>query len=36
VKVAEKCKSQAMTKANLTTIIADKLKFPLGACGDAG
>jgi len=25
-----------MTKANLTTIIADKLKFPLGACGDAG
>ena len=30
VKVVEKCKSQAvsMTKADLITIIADKLKFP--------
>ena len=30
VKVAEKCKSQAvsMTKADLITLIADKLKFP--------
>ena len=30
VKIAEKCKSQAvsMTKADLITIIADKLKFP--------
>ena len=30
MKVAEKCKSQvaSMTKADLITIIADKLKFP--------
>jgi hypothetical protein len=30
VKVAEKCKSQtvSMTKADLITIIADRLKFP--------
>ena len=28
MKVAEKCKSQAMTKADLTTVIAHKLKFP--------
>jgi integration host factor subunit beta len=27
VKVAEKCRSQAVTKADLITIIADKLKF---------
>jgi hypothetical protein len=28
VKVAEKCKSQAMTKAALITVIANKLEFP--------
>ena len=30
VKIAEKCRSQttSMTKADLTTIIADKLRFP--------
>ena len=30
MKIAEKCKSQTgiMTKANLITVIADKLKFP--------
>jgi hypothetical protein len=28
VKVAEETKSQTMTKADLITIIADKLKFP--------
>jgi len=27
VKVAEKCRSQVVTKADLITIIADKLKF---------
>jgi integration host factor subunit beta len=31
VKIAEKCKSQtvSMTKSDLITVIADKLKFPL-------
>jgi integration host factor subunit beta len=28
VKVTEKCKSQAVTKADLIAVIADKLKFP--------
>jgi hypothetical protein len=28
VKTAEKCRSQTMTKADLITVIADKLKFP--------
>jgi hypothetical protein len=30
VKIAEKCKSQnvSMTKADLITVIADKLRFP--------
>jgi nucleoid DNA-binding protein len=28
VKVAEKCRSQAVTKADLIAVIADRLKFP--------
>jgi integration host factor subunit beta len=28
VKAAEKCRSQAVTKADLIAVIADKLKFP--------
>ncbi|MGA7742212.1 MAG: hypothetical protein WBP56_12205 [Polyangia bacterium] len=28
VSVAERCKSHAVTKSDLITVIADKLKFP--------